>query len=151
MTAPSTISLPRPLRKFAAACLPKMRLRPSAGDSLLNLGLRDSADQTRRCCSTLPAIAASTSISSGTPTAASTATSICCIRASSALPSVLIIQELASRLRIGANSPLPTDPEKLETTSVAPAIMNQVLISWLLATSPRSSASSRRFCVGSSV
>src|SRR5690606_19108946 len=28
---------------------------------------------------------------------------------------------------------------------------NQVLTSWLLATSPRSSASSRRFCVGSSV
>ncbi|MGY4416470.1 hypothetical protein ACVWW4_008206 [Bradyrhizobium sp. LB7.1] len=99
----------------------------------------------------LPAIAASTSISSGTPTAASTATSICCIRASRARPSVLIIQELASRLRIGVISPLPTEPEKLDTTSVAPAIMNQVLISWLLATSPRSSASSRRFCVGSSV
>src|ERR1700760_4525962 len=45
----------------------------------------------------------------------------------------------------------PIDPENDDSTSVAPAIMNQVLTSWLLATSPRSSASSRRFCVGSSV
>src|SRR6266550_1225098 len=34
---------------------------------------------------------------------------------------------------------------------MSPAITNQVLSSWLLTTSPRSSASSRRFCVGSSV
>jgi hypothetical protein len=32
-------------------------------------------------------------------------------------------------LRIGVISPLPTEPEKVETTSVPPAIMNQVLIS----------------------
>src|ERR1700736_6520758 len=47
--------------------------------------------------------------------------------------------------------PPPIDPENVDNTSVAPAITNQVLISWLLATSPRSWASSRRFCVGSSV
>src|SRR4051794_11439708 len=35
-------------------------------------------------------------------------------------------------------------------TSVPPASTNQVLTSWLLGTSPRSSASSKRFCVGSS-
>src|SRR6202021_3482053 len=45
----------------------------------------------------------------------------------------------------------PIDPENDDSTSVAPAIMNQVLTSWLLATAPRSSASSRRFWVGSSV
>ena len=32
--------------------------------------------------------------------------------------------------------PPPIDPEKVDNTSVAPAIMNQVLTSWLLATSP---------------
>ena len=42
-------------------------------------------------------------------------------------------------------------PEKAISTSVAPAMMNQVETSWLLTTSPRSIASSRRFCVGSSV
>ena len=42
-------------------------------------------------------------------------------------------------------------PENAISTSVAPAMMNQVLTSWLLTTSPRLSASSRRFCVGSSV
>ncbi len=42
-------------------------------------------------------------------------------------------------------------PEKATSTSVAPAMTNQVETSWLLTTSPRLSASSRRFCVGSSV
>src|SRR6476646_1504905 len=46
-------------------------------------------------------------------------------------------------------APMPL--EKAVSTSAAPAMTNQVLTSWLLATSPRSSASSRRFCVGSSV
>src|ERR1700732_4258616 len=45
--------------------------------------------------------------------------------------------------------PPPIDPENVCSTSVPPAITNQVLISWLLATSPRSWASSSRFCVGS--
>src|SRR5678815_1002809 len=47
--------------------------------------------------------------------------------------------------------PPPIEPEKVDSTSVAPAMMNQVLTSWLLTTSPFSRASSRRFCVGSSV
>src|SRR5216684_6862806 len=47
--------------------------------------------------------------------------------------------------------PPPIDPENVDSTSVPPAITNQVLTSWLLATSPRACASSRRFCVGSSV
>src|SRR5436853_7524882 len=42
------------------------------------------------------------------------------------------------------------EPENASRMSVAPAITNQVLTSWLLTTSPRSSASSRRFWVGSS-
>src|SRR3954451_21229988 len=54
------------------------------------------------------------------------------------------------RLRNGTSSP-PIDPENDDITSVAPAIRNQVLTSWLLATSPRSWASSSRFCVGSCV
>ena len=32
--------------------------------------------------------------------------------------------------------PLPIEPEKVDNTSVPPAMMNQVLTSWLLATSP---------------
>src|SRR5437870_11810313 len=47
--------------------------------------------------------------------------------------------------------PPPIDPENVDNTSVPPAITNQVLTSWLLATSPRACAASRRICVGSSV
>ena len=73
MTAPSASSLNRPLAKLASACLPKMRLNPAPGDTLLNFGVSDSADHTSRCWIMLPAIAAMASISSGTPMAPSTA------------------------------------------------------------------------------
>ena len=60
-----------------------------------------------------------------------------------------LLDEAAQRgaLRLRAAS----EPEKANRARVAPAITNQVLTSWLLATSPRSSASSSRFWVGSSV
>src|ERR1700757_2537096 len=45
----------------------------------------------------------------------------------------------------------PIEPEKVDMASVAAAITNQVLSSWLLTTSPFSTAWSSRFCVGSSV
>src|SRR6195256_352007 len=54
------------------------------------------------------------------------------------------------RPRKVVRSPLPIAPENDIRMSVAAEIMNQVLTSWLLATSPRSSASSSRFWVGSS-
>src|SRR3954463_14837180 len=47
--------------------------------------------------------------------------------------------------------PLLIEPEKAASISAPPPITNQVETSWLLTTSPRSSASSRRFWVGSSV
>jgi hypothetical protein len=99
----------------------------------------------------LPAIAASASINSGTPSTAIRTYSRLCASAIRPGPSAWIIQELATRLRSGIRIPPPIDPEKVDSTSVAPDITNQVLISWLLATSPRSWVSSRRFCVGSSV
>src|ERR1700742_4390266 len=99
----------------------------------------------------LPAIAASASINSGTPIAAITAYSRFCANCSKAGPSTRNIHELAIRLRSGVSIPPPIDPENVDSTSVPPAIMNQVLTSWLLATSPRSWASSRRFWVGSCV
>src|ERR1700742_1816981 len=151
MTAPSAITLKRPLPKFAAACLPKIRLAPAAGEILLNFGLSDSPDHTSRCCIMLPAIAAIASIRNGTPSTPIRINSRLCASASRPGPSAWIIQELAIRLRIGASIPVPIDPENVDSTSVAPAITNQVLISWLFATSPRSWASSRRFCVGSCV
>src|SRR5947209_18486026 len=43
------------------------------------------------------------------------------------------------------------EPENAARMTAPPPITNQVDTSWLLTTSPRSSASSRRFCVGSSV
>jgi hypothetical protein len=46
--------------------------------------------------------------------------------------------------------PVLIEPENAISSSDAPAMMNQVLTSWLLTTSPRLSASSRRFWVGSS-
>ena len=66
-------------------------------------------------------------------------------------PSILISCALAMSPRMVAVRALPMLPENVLSTSAAPAMMNQVLTSWLLTTSPRSSASSRRFCVGSSV
>ncbi len=151
MTAPSATSLNTPLRKFASACLPKMRLKPAPGDTLLNLGVSDSDDHTSRCWIMLPAMAASISISSGTPIAASTAMPSVLPSCSSAAPSARSVPALAIKLRSGIRMPPPIEPEKVDNTSVAPAITNQVLTSWLLATSPFACASSRRFCVGSSV
>src|ERR1700722_15744505 len=151
ITAPSAITLNRPLAKFAAACLPKIRLAPAAGETLLNFGFSDSPDHTRRCCTMLPAIAASASIKSGTPSVAISIYSSDCASSSRPGPSAWIIQELAIRLRSGIRIPPPIEPENVDNVRVAPAITNQVLISWLLATSPRSWASSRRFCVGSCV
>jgi hypothetical protein len=139
------------LPKFAAACLPKILLAPAAGEILLNFGLRDSPDHTSLCCTMLPAIAASASINSGTPSTAIRTYSRLFASAIRPGPSAWIIQELATRLRSGITIPPPIDPENVDSTSVPAAITNQVLISWLLATSPRSWASSRRFCVGSSV
>src|ERR1700728_3320945 len=149
MTEPSAISLNRPFAKLAIASLPKMRLAPSIGEIFESLGVSDWADHTSRCCSMLPAIAVITSIRIGRPSAANSVYSRFCISIRRPGPSTRIIQELAMRLRNGIWMP-PIEPEKFEITRVAPAIMNQVLTSWLLATSPRSSASSRRFCVGSS-
>ena len=73
MTAPSAITLNRPLPKFAAACLPKMRLKPDIGEILQKLGLSGSPDHTRRCWTILAAIAAITSMNSGMPIALMTA------------------------------------------------------------------------------
>src|SRR5665213_2136734 len=151
ITAPSATSLKMPLAKFAAACLPKIRVAPAAGEILLSFGLSDSPDHTNRCCTMLPAIVASASINSGTPIAPITMYSSLCASASRAGPSTRNIHDLAIRLRSGISIPPPIDPENVDSTRVAPAIMNQVLTSWLLATSPRSWASSRRFWVGSSV
>src|SRR5947209_15025947 len=151
ITAPSAATLKMPFAKFAAACLPNTRLAPASGDILLSFGFSCSPDHTNRCCTMLPAIAAISSSNSGTPSAAISTNSRCCASASRLAPSARIIQELATRLRKGAVMPPPIDPEKVESTSVAPAIMNQVLTSWLLATSPRSCASSRRFWVWASV
>src|SRR6185437_11739151 len=150
ITLPSATSLKMPLAKFAAACLPNTRLAPEAGEILLKEGLSDSADHTSRCCSMLPAIAEMISIKSGTPSAPISTYSRFRASFSRLGPSVWSIHALASRLRNGISIE-PIDPENDDNTNVAPAIMNQVLTSWLLATSPRSSASSRRFCVGSSV
>ena len=120
MTAPSAISLNRPLAKFAAACLPKIRLAPAAGEILLNFGLSDSRrpDQPvlhhvagdrrdhqhqerhaeRRRAAHIRAL---------------------CASASRPGPSVWIIQELAIRLRSGIRMPPPIEPEKVDSTSVA--------------------------------
>ena len=70
ITAPSAITLNRPLTKFAAACLPNIRLAPASGEILLNFGFSASADQTKRCWMTLPAIAADHQHQNGTPSAA---------------------------------------------------------------------------------
>ena len=84
-------------------------------------------------------------------TAAITSTPIFSNSRGSAGPSILMLYELAISPRMVAVRSEPMPPENAVSTSVAPAMMNQVLTSWLLATSPRWRASSSRFCVGSSV
>ncbi len=56
--------------KFASAILENSRLKPAAGEILESFGLRVSADQTRRCCTMLPMVAASISSANGSATAA---------------------------------------------------------------------------------
>ena len=51
----------------------RLGLKPAPGETLLNFGVSDSVDQTRRCWTMLPAIAAIASIKSGTPIAPITA------------------------------------------------------------------------------
>ena len=77
----------------------------------------------------LPAMAASISIRKGTPTAMIKAYSICCSSAISPGPSVRIMAAFAIRPRIGVRMPVPIEPEKVDSTSVPPAMMNQVLTS----------------------
>ncbi len=72
-------------------------------------------------------------------------------RIGSAGPSIFMLCALAISPRMVTARLLLMLPENAISTSVPPAMMNQVLTSWLLTTSPRLSASSRRFCVGSSV
>ncbi len=63
MTAPISASLISPLMKFASAIFENSRLKPAAGEILESFGLSCSPDQTRRCCTMLPTIAASMSSS----------------------------------------------------------------------------------------
>jgi hypothetical protein len=82
------------------------------------------------------------SIRKGTPIAAIRAYSAC---NSAIVPPVGDHPELAIRARIGADDAAAYQ-EKVESTSAAPAIMNQVLTSWRLRRPW--GASSRRFWVG---
>ncbi len=98
----------------------------------------------------LPKIAAITRIRSGTPNAAMIAYSSCVVSKIRPGPSVRMRWAFSSSPR-SETCIVPIEPENADSASVAPAMMNQVLTSWLLTTSPRSSASSSRFWVGSSV
>src|SRR5581483_846124 len=151
MTVPSAISLNRPLAKLAAACLPNRRLKPEAGEIFESFGLSGSPENTRRCWIMLPPMAAKAISASGMPSAPISTYPRLLASATSAGPSTGIVADLASRLRNGSMILLPIEPEKVDIASVAAAITNQVLSSWLLTTSPFSTACSSRFCVGSSV
>src|SRR5271165_620325 len=151
MTVPSAISLNRPLAKLAAACLPNRRLKPEAGEILDSFGLSGSPENTSLCWIMLPAMAANASSASGRPMAPISMYSRLFASPSSPAPSTGSIQDFAIRLRSGSMMLVPIEPEKVDIASVAAAITNQVLSSWLLTTSPFSTAWSRRFCVGSSV
>ncbi len=150
ITAPTAMTLNSPFNRLAQACLPKSLFAPASGEILFSFGIKLSALNTSRCCTTLPEIAAIISTSIGIPRATISACSMCLSNSKSEVPSVRMLCALASRSR-SETLMLPNEPENAESASVAPAMMNQVLTSWLLTTSPRSSASSRRFWVGSSV
>jgi hypothetical protein len=150
-TPPTNASFSRPLTKLASACAENSRLAPAIGEMRLSLGASESVVHTSRCCTTLPITAASASSRNGMASAESTSMPSFLDSQISAGPSMLRSCALAMRPRIVAVNRSPMPPENATITKVAPAMMNQVLTSWLLTTSPRLSASSNRFWVGSSV
>ncbi len=131
--------------------MPNSRLKPAAGEILDSLGAITSSDQISRCWTRLPPSAASISSRNGMATAAISSRPIFSNSRGSAGPSILILCALASSPRMVVVRLALMLPENAISTSVAPLMMNQVLTSWLLTTSPRLSASSKRFWVGSSV
>ena len=77
-----------PLTKLTSASLENSRLRPAPGEIFENLGLRLSADQTRRCWIMLPATANKAISSTGIAIAAITSTPMRPVRRIRPAPSV---------------------------------------------------------------
>ena len=88
MTPPTTHSLASPLAKFASACFENRRAKPAIGEIRDSCGLTDSVVNTMRCCTMLPAKAATHSTRSGRPKAAATSKASVFVSAVSAAPSV---------------------------------------------------------------
>ena len=88
MTPPTTASLTRPLAKFASAWRENRRPKPAIGEIRDSCGLTSSVVKTTRCCTMLPANAATHRTRSGTPKAARTSKASVFISAVSAGPSV---------------------------------------------------------------
>src|SRR5262249_55300385 len=150
MMVPISASLIRPLTKLASACLENRRPKPASGEIFESFGLSASSDHTKRCWTMLPPTAASGSSRSGIATAAITSRPSFSAMPTKPRPSMRIAPEWAIRPRSVVARPLAIEPENAIRSSAPAAITNQVLTSWLLTTSPRSSASSSRFWVGSS-
>ena len=93
----------------------------------------------------LPATAAAISTRNGIAAAAMISLPSRATSRISAPPSNATACALAMRPRKAASSPAPMEPEKIIRLSAAAPMMNQVLTSWLLTTSPRRIASSSRF------
>jgi hypothetical protein len=81
-------SLASPLAKFASACPENKRAKPAIGELRDHCGLTESVVNTMRCCTILPANAATQSSRSGTPNAAATSNASVFTSAAKAGPSV---------------------------------------------------------------
>ena len=153
MTAPITASLTRPLTKLASACFENSRLKPASGEILRELRLQRFG---RPHQAMLDHVAGDRREHQQQRTGGRSRRSPRC-RACSATrdEAAAVDADLRSELAISPRNvvvrPPLIEPENASASASPPAITNQVLTSWLLTTSPRSSASSSRFCVGSSV
>jgi hypothetical protein len=88
MIPPTTASLTNPLAKFANAWRENRRANPAIGEMRDSCGMTNSVVNTMRCCTMLPANAATQSTRSGTANAAATSKAMVFTSSVSAGPSV---------------------------------------------------------------
>ena len=114
------------------------------------LRLEASADHTSRCCTCCRRSPRASAAANGSAIAAIVPIPSFCMMTMRPRPSTGIACAWRSSPRSMPFMPLLIAPENDSRIRVAAPRTNQVLTSWLLTTSPRSSASSSRFWVGSS-
>ncbi len=127
------------------------RFRPVRGLRLESFGCSFLPLHTQPCCTRFPATAATTRIANGASNMSPSSWPRNQTKARSLRASVAISWGTARKWARRTRMPLATESAKIAITNADAAIMNQVLTSWLLATSPRLRDSPNRLPVAASV